>query len=151
VGLLVVVGAVVAVVIATSGTGTQAGSGPSGAGNPPGPAQPAFDPALVTVAVLNGTTTNQLAHHVADRLVADGYKEGLVATASNQTLTSTIVGYLPGAANRADALHVAKTLRLPASSVAPIDQSAQAVACPPPSPCTANVIVTVGANLASAY
>jgi len=151
VGMLVVIGAVAAVVIATSGTGTQQASGGSGAGQAPARPAPVFNPALFTVAVLNGTNTNQLAHHVADRLAALGYKEGSIATGSNQTLTSTTVGYLPGAGNRTAALHIAKTLKLPARSVAPVDQAARTVACPPPSICTANVIVTVGANLAAAY
>ncbi|HEY1523611.1 MAG TPA: LytR C-terminal domain-containing protein [Solirubrobacteraceae bacterium] len=148
-GMLVVIGAVAAVVIATSGTGTQKPG--SGAGQTPARPAPAFNPALFTVAVLNGTNTNQLAHHVADRLAALGYKEGSIATASNQTLTSSIVGYQPGAGNRTAALHIAKTLKLPARSVAPADQAARTVACPPPSTCTANVIITVGANLAAAY
>jgi hypothetical protein len=148
IGLLVVIGAVAAVVIATSGTGTQ---NQSPGANRPTPTTPAFDPALVTVAVLNGTNTNQLAHHVADRLAAESFKEGTIATASSQTLTSTMVGYLPGAKNRIDALHVAKTLHLSPRSVAPIDQAAQAVACPPPAACTSNVVVTVGADLASGY
>lgn len=146
-----VVGAVAAVVIATSGTGTQNTSNGSGAGGNQARLAPRFNPALFTVAVLNGTNTNQLAHHVADRLAALGYKEGTIATASNQTLTSTIIGYQPGASNRTAALHIARTLKLPARSVVPADQAARTVACPPPSACTANVIVTVGANLASAY
>lgn len=103
------------------------------------------------MAVLNGTNTNQLAHHVADRLAAEGFKQGTVATASNQTEVSTSVAYLPGTRNRSDALHVAKTLNLSRSSVVPVDQAAEAVACPPPSNCSANVVVTVGANLASVY
>lgn len=151
VGLLLLVGAVAAVVIATSGTGSQNPSRASGAGRAPARPTPAFNPALITVAVLNGTNTNQLAHHVADRLAAVGYKEGSIATASNQTLTATIVGYQPGAANRTAALHIARTLKLPAGSVGPVDQAARTVACPPPSACTANVIVTVGGNLAAAY
>jgi hypothetical protein len=150
VGLVIVIGAVVAVIVATSGTGTQ--NSPSQAGsNSVIPIKPAFDPAHVTVAVLNGTNTNQLAHHVADRLSAEGFKKGTIATASNQTLMSTVVAYLPGAGNRKDALHVARTLKLSPSAVAAIDQAAQAVACPPPGACTANVVVTVGANLAGAY
>jgi hypothetical protein len=150
VGFLVVIAAVAAVVIVTSGTGTQNPT-QSGAGNSPRATGPAFDPAHVTVAVLNGTNVNQLAHHVAARLAAEGYKQGQIATASNQTLSSTVVAYLPGAANRGDALHVARTLHLSPHSVAPVDQAAQAVACPPPSACTDNVIVTVGTNLASGY
>jgi hypothetical protein len=149
VGVLVVAGAVAAVVIATAGTGTQHPG--SGASRAPVASTPPFNPGQITVAVLNGTNTNQLAHHVADHLAALGYKEGAIATASNQTLTSTIVGYQPGAANRTAALHIAKTLRLPARSVVPADQAARTVACPPPASCTADVILTVGANLAAAY
>jgi hypothetical protein len=103
----------------------------------------------VTVAVLNGTATNQLAHRVAAKLTTMGYKEGSVATASNQTQTATVVAYLPGAKNRTDAEHVAKSLNLRPASIRPIDQSTQQVACPPPSACTANVVVTVGADLAT--
>jgi hypothetical protein len=44
---------------------------------------------------------------------------------------------------------VATALNLGPSSVQPIDQSTQQVACPPPAPCTANVVVTVGADLAT--
>ena len=152
-GLLIVIGGVATVIILTSGTGPQnppAHPAKAGGGSP-APIKPAFDPALVTVAVLNGTNTNQLAHHVADRLAAHGFKEGQIATASNQTLTSTVVGYLPGASNRTDALHVAKTLKLPRKTVVPVDDAAKAVACPPPASCTANVVVTVGSNLATVY
>jgi hypothetical protein len=42
---------------------------------------------------------------------------------------------------------VAASLKLPASAIQPIDQSTQAVACPPPAACTTNVVVTVGADL----
>jgi LytR cell envelope-related transcriptional attenuator len=108
-----------------------------------------FSPASVTVAVLNGTSTNQLAHHVSARLAAAGYRQGRIATASNQTEATTVVAYLPGAHNRSDALHVATALKLHRGSVQPIDQSTQQVACPPPGACTANVVVTVGADLAS--
>jgi hypothetical protein len=108
-----------------------------------------FLPSSVTVAVLNGTATNQLAHRVGAKLVADGYKEGAVATASNQTETTTVVAYLPGAKNRTDALHVATSLNLKPASVQQIDQSTQQVACPQPGACTANVVVTVGADLAT--
>jgi hypothetical protein len=101
----------------------------------------------VTVAVLNGTATNELAHRVAAKLSAVGYKQGAVATAANQTQSATVVAYLPGFRN--DALHVATALKLGPASVQPIDSSTQAVACPQPSPCTARVVVTVGADLAT--
>ncbi|MFL5823708.1 MAG: LytR C-terminal domain-containing protein [Solirubrobacteraceae bacterium] len=144
---LAVAGAAAAVIILTSGTGSQAPAAPP-ASNVPRPTASAFNPAHVTVSVLNGTATNQLAHRVAARLAAAGYTEGRIATASNQTVISTVVAYRPGKADRADALHVAKTLHLRRSAVRPIGQDAQAVACPPPGRCTANVVVTVGADLA---
>lgn len=149
VGVLILIGAAAAAVIVTSGTGSGSPSAKSPASNAPGPAA-TFDPSHVTVAVLNGTATNQLAHHVAARLAGMGYQKGVIATASNQTLPSTIVAYLPGSTNRVDAAHVAKALNLKRTAVQPINNAAEAVACPPPNTCTANVVVTVGANLAGA-
>jgi hypothetical protein len=99
----------------------------------------------VTVAVLNGTASNGLAHRVAQKLTEAGYKQGMVETAPEQTHTSTIVGYLPGF--RRDAQAVAASLKLSASAIQPIDQNTQAVACPPPASCATNVVVTVGADL----
>src|SRR5581483_8483908 len=107
----------------------------------------AIAPASVTVAVLNGTATSGLAHRVALKLSGNGYKEGTVATATDQTKTATIVSYLPGF--RRDALAVASSLKLRQSAVAPVDSPTQSVACPPPNPCPANVVVTVGADLAT--
>ena len=146
VGILLVIGAVAAVIIVTSGTGSQSAA-QSPSSNSPG-AGGGFDPAHVTVAVLNGTATNQLAHKVAAHLAALGYQEGRIATASDQAVTATTVAYLAGAGDRNAALHVAKALNLNRSSVVPINQDAEAVACPPPGSCTANVVVTVGADLA---
>jgi hypothetical protein len=152
-GALVAIAAIAALVIITQGgsTGGKPGSAASSTTNAPrtrhGHAAAAFNPASVTVAVLNGTATNQLAHTVSAKLSADGYKQGDVATAANQTQTSTVVAFLPGA--RTDALHVATALKLGPASVQPIDSSTQSVACPPPSACTANVVVTVGQDLAT--
>jgi LytR cell envelope-related transcriptional attenuator len=153
IGALGVVAAVAVALIATSGGGTsQTSSSVARTTNAPAThprTTPVFKPASVTVAVLNGTSTNQLAHTVAAKLAAQGYKEGAIATASNQTETTTVVAYLPGSANRNDALHVATALKLRPSAVKPIDQTAQQVACPPPAACNANVVVTVGADLAT--
>jgi hypothetical protein len=99
------------------------------------------------VAVLNGTDVSQLAHRVALRLLHVGYREGTVATASDQTHATTLVGYLRG--HRHAAREVARALGLSSASVASADQSAQSVACPPPSSCRANVIVTVGTDLSN--
>lgn len=106
-----------------------------------------FNPSSVTVAVLNGTDVFQLAHRVAVKLQRAGYKEGTVATATDQTHATTQVGYLSG--HRHAASKVASALGLSTSAVAPADQSAQAVACPPPSACRADVIVTVGSDLSN--
>ncbi len=105
------------------------------------------NPASVTVAVLNGTAINGLAHRVASRLQGAGYKQGNDENAPDQTHTSTIVAYLPGF--RRDALAVATTLKLRQSAVQQVDANTRAVACPGPAACTANVIVTVGTDLSS--
>lgn len=154
VAALAVIGAVAGLLIATSGggstsapvAGAPASNAPSDT-SPAQPAQPAFSPATVTVAVLNGTSTNNLAHKVGAKLAAAGYKQGMVATASDQTRAKTVVAYLPG--NRDDALHVAAALKLSPAAVTPADANTQAIACPPPNPCGAQVIVTVGSDLAA--
>lgn len=149
--LALVAAAVVALVVVTN----SSSSGPKSARQTPTTNAPAtraaaaFSPASVTVAVLNGTATNQLAHRVADKLASSGFRKGTIATATNQTQTSTVVAYLPGAKNRTDARHVATALNLKATAVQPIDQATQQVACPAPGPCTANVVVTVGSDLAT--
>jgi hypothetical protein len=149
-GALIVAGAIAVLVIVTqSGGSSSSNARHASTSNAPGTAHrhaaPAFAPASVTVAVLNGTATNDLAHTVAGKLTGAGYKQGNVFTAPNQSQTSTVVAYRPGFRN--DALHVATALKLGPAVVEPIDQPTQSVACPPPSPCTANVVVTVGQDL----
>ena len=56
----------------------------------------AVTPDAVTVAVLNGTSTTNLAHDISQKLSTVGYKAGNIATATDQTETATVVGYLPG-------------------------------------------------------
>jgi len=143
-------GAVAVLLIATAGSGTSSPSGASSTSNAASSRAKhasAFRPSSVTVAVLNGTATTGLAHRISVRLAAAGYKDGSVATATDQTRTATVVAYLPG--HRSDAMRVAGTLRLRPASVQPIDPGTQAVACPPPSACTASVVATVGSDLAS--
>jgi hypothetical protein len=152
VGALIAVAAIAALVIITAGGGSSSSHSHAGATtNAPGTSHrgtaASFAPSSVTVAVLNGTATNELAHRVAAKLTSVGYKQGNVATASNQTQTATVVAYLPGFRN--DAVHVATALKLGPASVQAIDPSTQAVACPQPAPCTTNVVVTVGADLAT--
>ena len=104
-------------------------------------------PSLVTVAVVNSTNINELAHHVSTHLTALHFQPGTLATATNPSHTkTTVVGYLPGHHN--DALAVAHALKLPASAVRPVTQSSEGLVCPSPSDCTADVIVVAGPNLA---
>jgi LytR cell envelope-related transcriptional attenuator len=110
------------------------------------PAPAGVVPSSVTVAVVNGTAINQLAHHVADRLTGKNFKEGTLATGVNQSLATTTVGYLPGERN--DALAVAHALRLPTSAVRPAAPSSERLVCPDASSCTADVVVVAGSDLA---
>jgi hypothetical protein len=98
--------------------------------------------------VLNGTQVYNLAHDTGQRLHGYGYKEGNIATADNQTQLTTIVAYSHG--HREDAVHVAKSLGLHGSSVQPVNANTLQVACPQPGPCRADVIVTIGEDLANA-
>jgi hypothetical protein len=143
-----VAAAVVLFAVTSVGASKHAPAASNGNSAGSGHAHGAFKPSSVTVAVLNGTAVNQLAHHIASRLAARGYKTGTIATAANQTETSTVVAYLSGKNDRSDARQVATALGLRASALHPIDQSTLQVACPTPSACAANVVVTVGSDLA---
>lgn len=149
--LLAAVVVVVLVLVTSAGGGKPGTTNAARTSNAPAPRQPhrapVFNPASVTVTVLNGTATSGLAHRVGARLQTAGYKQGAISTASDQTRTATVVGYMPG--HQRDALAVASALKLGSASVQPVDSSTQAVACPPPSACTATVVVTVGSDLAS--
>jgi LytR cell envelope-related transcriptional attenuator len=153
-GLLAVVAVVAMALILTSGGGHGASTTVSTSARATSAAKTRHrtppvvtKPSAVTVAVLNGTTTANLAHTIALKLGAAGFKQGMITDSSDQTETATVVGYLPG--HRQDALTVAASLKLGSASVQPVDQSNQAAACPPPAACTANVVVTVGSDLAS--
>jgi hypothetical protein len=153
---LIVAGAVVAAVLLTNsgsgakhpaGAGTQTTIASTGSRHRARTAQAPIQPSSVTVSVLNGTVQTGLAGRVSQKLTTDGFKAGRIETAADQTRQTTVVGYMPG--YRRDALLVAKQLNLGPANVASADQSAQQVACPPPTACNANVIVTVGTDLAS--
>jgi hypothetical protein len=148
---VLIVGAIVAVLLVVTmnngGTKAHKTAGSPTTNAPPPATRHVFNPSTVTVSVLNGTDVSQLAHKVSQKLSGTGYHEGTVATAADQTHTSTIIGYLHGFKH--DGVEVATALKLPTTSVQPADQSAQAVACPPPAACRANVIVTVGSDLSS--
>jgi hypothetical protein len=153
--LLVLAGVTVGLVLLTQGGGgssTAASSSTARTSNTQATRQRTkagggVTPSAVTVSVLNGTATAQLAHRVAQRLAALGYKQGNVATAADQTRTATVIAYLPG--HRRDALAIASSLKLGPASVQPIDANTQAVACPPSTQGTAGGVATVGSDLAN--
>jgi hypothetical protein len=106
-------------------------------------------PSGVTVAVLNGTSTNHLAADVLGKLTTAGYKGGTTQNAAETGMSSTIVGYT-APSYRADALAVAKSLNLGPASVQGVSQGDRAKVCGTTTACTTQVVVTVGADLAPA-
>jgi hypothetical protein len=161
IGLALVAAVVVVLLSVTGGASTKSNTTASRQQHKAGVrrrARPApFNPAAVTVAVLNGTSTYHLALAIANELAGRGYTEGTTANAFPQTQTTTVVGYLPG--DRTDAEQVAKALNLSPTAVQAAAQSAVQSCAAGPTPsgsttqstsCQANVIVTVGSDLASA-
>jgi hypothetical protein len=110
------------------------------------PATTTVTPSAVTVAVLNGTTTNHLAADVLGKLTTAGYKGGTTQNAAETGISSTIVGYT-APSYRADALAVAKSLNLGPASVQGVSQGDRAKVCAATTACTTQVVVTVGADL----
>jgi hypothetical protein len=152
-GALVIAAIVVALLHFTSSGGSSNPTRASATSNAPSTSTTrhkktvTVTPSNVTVSVLNGTATNGLAGRISNQLTNAGYKQGRVATASDQTRTATIVAYMPGHKN--EALAVAKSLKLGPASVQPVDPATQAVACPVSTACTSQVVVTVGTDLAA--
>jgi hypothetical protein len=154
IALVVIVIVAVLVAITSSGGSSPAAhhsaTRPTTASRRVHPATPAVVPATVPVAVLNGTSTPHLAHDVMSKLASFGYKQAATpSTASDQTLTSTIVGY-DVSADKNDALAVARSLGLSSAAVRAVSASDRSVACSAtPTSCPARVIVTVGSDLSS--
>jgi LytR cell envelope-related transcriptional attenuator len=155
VGIAIVVGFVIAIVSLTSSGGSSPRPAAPPISNAPqvthhhqtsAATSPAVNPASVTVSVLNGTAQTGLARRVGVVLTNAGYRQGLEGNAPDQTHSATVVAYLPG--YHADALAVAKSLKLSSALVQPVDANTQGVACGgATTSCTANVVVTVGADL----
>lgn len=149
--LLTVLGvaAVIAVLlIVTSSGGKSNPSGNATTSNAPSARHKtkakAFNKGAVTVTVLNGTATAGLAAHILSELGNAGFRQGSATNAASATVTTTSVSYLPG--QKAAAQQVAKSLKLPTSSVSPITSSTQSIACPQTS-CNVDVVVTIGQDL----
>ncbi len=101
---------------------------------------PASNPSEVNVAVLNGTSTNGLAHHLADDLQQSGYKHAEASTAvPSGTHATTVVEYSSG--HRADGQAVAKALDV--TQVRPMEASTASLVS------HATVVVVAGADQAT--
>lgn len=105
------------------------------------PAPPHGD---TSVAVLNGTGLTGLAGRVMTELTSAGYPAGPVGDASSSNRPSTAVSFRPGA--EAAAREVARTLGISTDAVTEIDTDTESAACRYQDPCTAQVVVTVGAD-----
>jgi LytR cell envelope-related transcriptional attenuator len=154
VGVLALAAVVVGVIALTGGNNGASSSKSSSASNAAlrtrrnASSSAVVRPATVTVSVLNGTDLQGLAGKIANQLATAGYQKGSKPTnAADQTHTSTIVAYM-AAADRRDALAVAKSLKLPVASVQSVDPATKATVCPPGQACTSAVVVTVGTDLA---
>jgi hypothetical protein len=106
------------------------------------------NPTKVTVAVLNGTSTSNLAADVSAKLNHVGFQQGDTLNYSDQTQATTTVGYLPGYS--AQGYAVAKALGLGRAVVHRVNTAARDIACAAtPTTCPDQVVVTVGADLES--
>ena len=121
-----------------SPTATQS-STPSTVAHTTRPA-PASNPSELNVAVLNGTSTNGLAHHLADDLQQSGYKRAEASSAVPPgTHATTVVQYTTG--HRADGRAVAKALDV--TRVQPMEGSTASLVS------HATVVVVAGADQAA--
>jgi LytR cell envelope-related transcriptional attenuator len=139
-GLLIV--AVVAVLL----LGVLRGGGSKSAGSaaPAAASQGvAGNPASIRVAVLNGTSTVGLAHHLATSLQQSGYAQAKFLTARpSGSHPTTIVLY--SSDHRADARAVARALGVSAGDVDPLDPGTRALSS------SATVVVVAGEDRAGA-
>jgi hypothetical protein len=106
-----------------------------------------IDPRTVTVAVMNGTTTPNLAADVSQKLAGAGFKQGKTTNFNTQSLTTTTIGYATG--HRPQALAVAKALKVKYSNVKQVTAVTQALVCATGTTCPDQVFVVLGADLAS--
>jgi LytR cell envelope-related transcriptional attenuator len=124
-GAVAAAAVVVVAVLALSSPAPQPAASPP---TQPPQTTPVTPQALVTVAVLNGTTVTGLARAAADELTSRGYDEPTVVTndTTNQARARTTVYYEPG--HRTDALGVASCLHIDSDRVASMDANARALA-----------------------
>jgi len=145
-GALAVVGAGLALLLGGGGDSEQTAAPPTQTVAPsPNAQQPArttpstADRGETTVAVLNGTTTPNLAGRVADEIEEAGFTRGTTANASEQNRSATMIQYAEGA--RQQAREVARVIGIGEDAISPLDQGTRLLAGD-----AARVVVTVGAD-----
>jgi hypothetical protein len=111
---------------------------PSGSGKKPKASTPALQPSDVSVAVLNGTTTNGLASSVGTKLEQQGFKVGNEDNSNQGQVNESVVLFKPGKSR--EAALVRRRLRL--TQIEPADQQSLAQSG------GADVIVVLGSDLA---
>jgi LytR cell envelope-related transcriptional attenuator len=136
VGLLVLVGGAAALVGGDGGDRT----GPAQAkdDNKPRRSRLAVQPGAVTVAVLNGTTVPGLAAALRDRLVAAGFRKGIINDFPDPRRAASVVQYAPG--HQVAAQAVGRRLRI--GTREPVTAEGRALAG------DATVVVIAGADQA---
>jgi pSer/pThr/pTyr-binding forkhead associated (FHA) protein len=138
--IAVAIAVVVIAVVAFAGGGGGGPSRSAGTQSTTGSAA-APVPSTVTVAVLNATDRNGLAHSVAQKLVRAGFARGAIADAPSPA-TRTTVAYTKG--NRAAAAEVARALHVVAARTVPVTSATAASASS--NGASPQVVVTVGAD-----
>jgi hypothetical protein len=102
----------------------------------------------VTVAVLNGTTTANLAADISQKLAKLGFQQGKTGNFSSSSLTTTTIGFLTRH-DRPQALAVAKALKVKYSNVLQVNTATKQIVCPATGSCPDEVFVVLGTDLAS--
>jgi hypothetical protein len=105
------------------------------------------NPSSVTVAVLNGTSTSNLAADVSHKLSAVGFQAAKTANFSDQTQATTTIGFVPG--HRTQAVAVAKALKVKYSNVLQVNSATKQLVCPATGSCPDEVFVVLGSDLDS--
>ncbi len=105
------------------------------------------DPRTVTVAVLNGTTTANLAANISQKLGKLGFRAGKTGNFNSSSLTTTTIGFVTG--HRPQALAVAKALKVKYSNVLKVTPTTEQIICPATAACPDQVFVVLGTDLAS--
>ena len=134
------VAVVVAVVVALASPDKQRATTPP-AQQPPAQTTPVHPVRSTTVSVLNGTTVTGLARAAADKLIASGFRAGVITNdTTNQQRPLTEIYYEPG--YREEAQTAAGCLQVRLDRIHPMDANARVAAD------RADIVAFIGADKA---